>query len=37
VDGGRPQPCVEPVDFGASPAFELAYEAGPLIWRLAEP
>jgi hypothetical protein len=37
VDGGRPQPCNEPVDFGASDAFELAYEAGPLIWRLAEP
>jgi hypothetical protein len=37
VQGGRPQPCVAPVDFGASGAFELAYDDGPLIWRLAEP
>ena len=35
IDGGRPQPCVDPVDFGASSAFELVYEAGPRIWRLA--
>ena len=34
VDGGRPQPCNEPVDFGASAAFELVYGGGPLIWRL---
>jgi hypothetical protein len=37
VDGTRPQPCGAPVDFGASDEFELAYERGPLIWRLAEP
>ena len=37
IDAGRPQPCGAPVDFGSSPAFELAYESGPLIWRLAEP
>ena len=37
IDGGRPQPCDAPVDFGASAAFELAYPDGPLIWRLAEP
>jgi hypothetical protein len=37
VDGGRPQPCNEPVDFGASTSFELVYDSGPLIWRLAEP
>jgi hypothetical protein len=37
VDGGRPQPCVEPVDFGASGAFELVYHDGPLIWRLDDP
>ncbi|HYI67962.1 MAG TPA: hypothetical protein VEW95_13665, partial [Candidatus Limnocylindrales bacterium] len=37
VDGGRPQPCDVPVEFGASPAFELVYDAGPMIWHLAEP
>jgi hypothetical protein len=37
VDGTRPQPCPSPVDFGSSPEFELAYERGPLIWRLADP
>ncbi|MCA1587641.1 MAG: hypothetical protein LC744_02915 [Chloroflexi bacterium] len=37
VDGSRPQPCVAPVEFGASPAFELVYDAGPLIWRLVGP
>jgi hypothetical protein len=37
IDGGRPQPCVAPVDFESSSAFELVYEAGPLIWRLAAP
>jgi hypothetical protein len=36
VDGGRPQGCPAPVDFGASPAFELAYDGSPRIWRLAE-
>ena len=34
VDGSRPQPCVDPVDFSTSPEFELIYDAGPLIWRL---
>jgi hypothetical protein len=37
VDGGRPQPCEQPVDFATSPAFELVYGEGPLIWRLADP
>ena len=37
VDGTRPQPCPTPVDFGSSAEFELAYERGPLIWRLREP
>ena len=37
VDGGRPQTCPAPVDFGTSGAFELVYEAGPRIWRLADP
>jgi len=37
VDGGRPQPCEAPVEFGASDQFELAYDAGPLIWALADP
>jgi hypothetical protein len=37
VDAARPQPCDAPVDFGSSPAFELAYDAGPLIWRRTEP
>jgi hypothetical protein len=36
IDGGRPQPCDAPVDFGSSEAFELAYDGGPRIWRLAE-
>ncbi len=36
VDGTRPQPCPAPVDFGSSDEFELAYERGPLIWRLAD-
>ncbi len=36
VDGTRPQPCPVPVDFGSSPEFELAYERGPLIWRLLD-
>ncbi len=35
IDGTRPQPCDSPVDFGASDLFELIYEDGPLIWRLA--
>jgi hypothetical protein len=34
---GRPQPCDHPVEFGSSSAFELVYEAGPRIWRLAQP
>ena len=37
IDGARPQPCDEPVDFGSSPAFELVYDGGPLIWHLADP
>ena len=37
VDGGRPQTCPAPVDFGSSDAFELVYDAGPRIWRLADP
>jgi len=37
LDGGRPQVCPAPVDFGASDAFELAYDAGPRIWRLVDP
>ncbi len=36
VDGARPSPCDARVDFGTSPAFELVYDEGPLIWRLAE-
>ncbi len=37
VDGGRPQTCPAPVDFSASDAFELVYDAGPRIWRLVDP
>jgi uncharacterized membrane protein len=37
VDGGRPQPCEAPVDFGASDRFELIYDAAPHIWVLADP
>jgi hypothetical protein len=37
VDGGRPQPCDESVDFGGSAAFELAYDGSPRIWRLHDP
>lgn len=37
VDGGRPQTCPAPVDFGASDAFELVYDAGPRIWQLVDP
>ena len=37
VDGGRPQACAAPVDFGASAAFQLVYDAGPRIWRLVDP
>ncbi len=36
IDGSRPQPCDFPVDFGASDLFELIYEDGPFIWRLAD-
>lgn len=36
VDGGRPEPCDAPVDFGASDAFELVYDGAPRIWRLAD-
>jgi hypothetical protein len=36
VDGGRPQPCSAPVEFGASEQFELVYDAGPLIWQLID-
>jgi hypothetical protein len=37
IDGGRPEPCDRPVDFGASASFELVYDGGPLIWRLGDP
>lgn len=37
IDDGPPQPCVAPVDFGASGAFELVHDLPPLIWRLADP
>jgi hypothetical protein len=37
VDGGRPQPCDGPVDFGMSASFELAYDGSPRIWRLHDP
>ncbi len=37
IDAGRPLPCDGPVDFDASDAFELAYDGGPLIWRLTDP
>jgi hypothetical protein len=37
VDGARPSPCDEYVDFAGSAAFELVYDGGPRIWRLAEP
>jgi hypothetical protein len=36
VDGTRPQPCTAPVNFADSDEFELAYERGPLIWRLRD-
>ena len=36
VDGNRPQPCLDPVDFATSGAFELVYDASPRIWRLAD-
>ena len=29
--------CADPVDFGSSAEFELAYDAGPRIWRLVSP
>ncbi len=32
----RLESCVEPIDFGASAAFELVYDAGPRIWRLTD-
>ena len=37
IDGGRPQPCAEPVDFATSDEFRLVYEAGPRIWALIDP
>ena len=37
IDGGRPEPCDGPVDFGASASFELVYDGGPRIWRLHDP
>jgi hypothetical protein len=37
LDGGRPQPCSAPVEFGASEQFELVYDGGPLIWQLVDP
>ena len=36
VDGNRPQPCLDPVDFATSGAFELVYDANPRIWRLSD-
>jgi hypothetical protein len=36
VDGGRPQPCPAPVDFATDPAFELAYDGSPRVWRLRD-
>jgi hypothetical protein len=36
VDGGRPQPCGAPVDFGASSWFQLVYDGDPRIWRLTD-
>jgi hypothetical protein len=36
VDGGRPQPCVAPVDFAASSRFELVHDGAPRIWRLLD-
>ncbi|HEX7224590.1 MAG TPA: hypothetical protein VF367_03285 [Candidatus Limnocylindria bacterium] len=37
VDGGRPSPCPQPVDFATSEAFRLVYDVGPRIWTLASP
>jgi hypothetical protein len=37
IDAGRPHPCDAPVDFGTTDAFELVYDAGTRIWRLADP
>jgi hypothetical protein len=37
VEGGRPQARAAPVEFGASPAFQLVYDAGLRIWRLVDP
>ena len=37
IDGGRPDPCPTPTEFGSSPKFELVYDDGPRIWRLALP
>jgi hypothetical protein len=34
LDGNRPQPCVAPVDFGASGLFDLVYDGSPRVWRL---
>jgi len=36
VDGNRPGECEAPVDFASSPRFELLYDAGLRIWRLAD-
>jgi len=36
VDGNRPQPCSDPVDFATGEAFELVYDASPRIWRLSD-
>jgi hypothetical protein len=36
IDGGRPQPCVAPVDFAASDLFELAHDGSPRVWRLRD-
>jgi hypothetical protein len=36
VDGNRPQPCLDPVDFATTDAFQLVYQAEPRIWRLGD-
>jgi len=36
VDGNRPQPCLDPVDFANGDAFELVYDANLRIWRLSD-
>jgi hypothetical protein len=36
VDAGRPADCAAPVDFATSHRFELVYDVGLRIWRLAD-